>query len=67
MFFKTNNHISCNVCFCNHLRVSSGEKHLTIRDTHIVAAFEQECVSRPNDQQPIFAKLEYVGWIEEIL
>jgi hypothetical protein len=29
--------------------------------------FEQECVSGPNDQQPILAKLKYVGWIEEIL
>jgi hypothetical protein len=29
--------------------------------------FKQECVSRPNDQRPILAKLEYVEWIEEIL
>ncbi len=33
----------------------------------IAIAFKQECVSRPNDQRPILAKLEYVGWIEEIL
>ncbi len=33
----------------------------------IVATFKQECVSRRNDQRPILAKLDYVGWVEEIL
>jgi hypothetical protein len=32
-----------------------------------VATFEQECVLGSNDQRPILAKLEYVGWVEEIL
>jgi hypothetical protein len=53
--------------FGNHLCVSSGEKHLITRNSSIVAMFEQECVLRPNYQQPILVKLEYVGWIEEIL
>jgi hypothetical protein len=33
----------------------------------IAITFKQECVSRPNDQQPILAKLEYVSWIKKIL
>jgi hypothetical protein len=53
--------------FGNHLHVSNGEKHFTTRDSGIVVTFEQECVLGPNDQQFILAKLEYVGWIEEIL
>jgi hypothetical protein len=28
---------------------------------------ERECRLGPNDQKPILAKLEYVGWVEEIL
>jgi len=52
--------------FGNHLHVSSGEKHFTTRNNGIVIMFKQECVSGPNDQ-PILVKLEYVGWIEEIL
>jgi len=47
--------------FGNHLHVSRGEEHLTTRDNGIVIMFEQECVSRPNDQRPILAKLEYVN------
>jgi hypothetical protein len=43
------------------------KKHLTTSDSGIVATFEQKCVSGPNDQQPIVIKLEYVGWIEDIL
>jgi hypothetical protein len=42
------------------------QKHVG-RKICIFSTFEQECVSGPNDQQPILAKLEYVGWIEEIL
>ncbi len=53
--------------FGNHLRLSSGEKHFTTRDNGIVATFEQECVLWSNDQWPILAKLEYVGWFKEIL
>jgi hypothetical protein len=47
--------------FGNHLHVSRGEEHLTTRDNGIVIMFEQECVSRPNDQRLILAKLEYVN------
>jgi hypothetical protein len=53
--------------FGSHLCVSSGEEHLITRDSSIVATFEQECVLVPNYQRPILVKLEYVGWIEEIL
>jgi hypothetical protein len=59
--------LPCNVCFWKPLCVSNGEKHLTTSDSGIVATFEQECVSRPNDQWTILANLEYVGWIEELL
>ncbi len=53
--------------FGNHLCVSSGEEHLMTRDNAIAAMFQQECVSRPNDQRPILVKLEYVGWTKKIL
>jgi hypothetical protein len=53
--------------FGNHIHVSSVEEHLTTKYNGAVATFEQLCVFRPNDQQPILAKLEYVGWVEEIL
>jgi hypothetical protein len=53
--------------FGNHLYVSSGEEHSITRDSSIVATFEEECVLAPNYQQPILVKLEYVGWIKEIL
>jgi len=52
--------------FRNHLHVSSGEEHLTTSDNGIAISFEQEGVSGPNDQRPILAKLEYVGWVEKI-
>jgi hypothetical protein len=32
-----------------------------------VAIFEQKCISSPNDQRLVLAKLEYVGQVEEIL
>ncbi len=47
--------------FGNHLCVSSGDEHLTTRDSGIDVTFEQKCVLGPNDQWPILAKLEYVG------
>ncbi|CAM6062576.1 unnamed protein product [Sphagnum tenellum] len=53
--------------FGNHFHVSNVEEHLTTFDSGVVATFEHECRSRPNDQRPILAKLEYVGWVEEIL
>jgi hypothetical protein len=54
--------------FRNHNHVSSVEVHLTTQDNGtITSIFEQECVSGPNDQKPMVAKLEYVGWVEEIL
>ncbi len=51
----------------NHIHVISVEEHLTISDYGVMATFEQECVSSPNDQRSVLAKLEYVGWVEEIL
>jgi hypothetical protein len=53
--------------FGNHIHVASVEEHLTTSDNGLAAAFEQACVSRLNDQRPIIAKLEYVGWVKEIL
>ncbi len=52
--------------FGNHIRVSSVKEHLTTCDTGVVVTFEQICVSIPNDQKLVLAKLEYVGWVEEI-
>jgi hypothetical protein len=52
--------------FGNHLQVSIAKEQLITNDSGISAMFEQEWVSRQNDQQPISAKWEYVGWIEEI-
>lgn len=51
----------------NFICVANAKKHLTINDYGVVATFEQECVLGSNDQRPIIAKLEYVGWVEEIL
>ncbi len=53
--------------FGNHLCVSSDEEHFMPRDSSIVVMFEQEYVLGPNYQWSILVKLEYVGWIEEIL
>ncbi len=47
--------------------VENAKEHLTINDYGVMATFEQECVLGSNDQRPIRAKLEYVGWVEEIL
>ncbi len=51
----------------NLICVANAKEHLTINDYGVVATFEQECVLGSNDQRPILAKLEYVGWVEEIL
>jgi hypothetical protein len=51
----------------NHIHVASAKDHLTINDCGLVATFEQKCISGPNDQRLVLAKLEYVGWVEEIL
>ncbi len=53
--------------FSNHIQVSSVEKHLTTHDNGVTIIFEQECVLGPNDHRIVVAKLEYVGWVEEIL
>jgi hypothetical protein len=53
--------------FGNHIHVAGVEQHLTTCDNGVVATFEQSYVSRLNDQKPVFTKLEYVGWVEEIL
>ena len=51
----------------NHFRVQSAEHHLTTMDCGVAATFDQWCVSGPNDQNPVFAPVEYVGKVEEIL
>lgn len=43
------------------------KKHLTTNDNGIATTFEHECVLRSTNQQPIVAKLKYVGWPEKIL
>jgi hypothetical protein len=40
---------------------------LAIANLGVVATFEHECCSHSNDQNPIMALIENVGWIEEIL
>jgi hypothetical protein len=50
----------------NHICVLSAEKHLTTSDCGVATTFEQECILGWNDQRPILAKLEYVGWAEKI-
>jgi hypothetical protein len=44
----------------NHSRVANAKEHLTTSDYGVMAAFEQECISGPNDQRLVLAKLEYV-------
>jgi hypothetical protein len=51
----------------NHTHVLSVEEHTTTSDCGVVVTFEQECMLGWNDQTPIVAKLEYVGWVEKIL
>ncbi len=53
--------------FGNHFKVASVKKHLTTNDNGVAAVFEQEYILGPNNENPILAKLEYVGWVEEIL
>jgi hypothetical protein len=53
--------------FKNHIHVCSIEKYLTTNYSGVANIFEQECIFIPNDQRPIFVKLEYVGWVEKIL
>ncbi len=51
----------------NHICVASAKEHLTTCDSGIATTFEQTCVLGPNDRRPIITRLEYVGWVEEIL
>jgi hypothetical protein len=51
----------------NLICVADAKEQLTINDYGVVATFEQECVLGSNDQRPILAKLEYVGWVEKLL
>jgi hypothetical protein len=53
--------------FGNHICVVIVEEHLTTSDNGVVAMFEQVCVLGPNDQRPIVANLECVGWVKKIL
>jgi hypothetical protein len=48
--------------FRNHLRLLNAKEHLTTSDNGIVTKFEQECVSRTNDQQPIVANPLLQSW-----
>jgi hypothetical protein len=52
--------------FGNHIRVSSVGKHLTTCDSGMATNFEEEFVSRQIDKNLVFAKLEYMGWVEKI-
>ncbi len=49
-----------------HIKVSSVE-HLKTLDSGVLTTFEHACISRPNDQILVLAKLKYVGWVEQIL
>ncbi len=51
----------------NHIKVWSVEEHLKTVESCVVATFEHDCISRPNDQILVPAKLKYVRWVEEIL
>lgn len=53
--------------FGNHIHVVSAKEHLTTHDNGVIATFEQACVLGSNDQRLVIAKLEYIGWVEEIL
>jgi hypothetical protein len=53
--------------FGNHFKVVNIEEHLTTNHNGVVAIFEEECILGPNDENPFFAKLEHIGWVEEIL
>jgi hypothetical protein len=53
--------------FGNHFKVANIEEHLTTNDSGVATVFEHECILVPNDENPIFAKLEYIGQVEEIL
>ncbi len=52
--------------FGYHIHVSSVGKHLTTCGNGMATNFEEECVLRPNDKNLMLAKLEYMGWVEEI-
>ncbi len=46
--------------FGKHIKVSSVEEHFKTLDSGVVATFEHECISRPNEQILVLAKLKYV-------
>ncbi len=53
--------------FSNHIRVLGAREHLIMHDNGVTTIFEHECVSRLNYHRLVVAKLECVGWVEEIL
>ena len=53
--------------FGNHIRVCSCKKHLTTMDSGVAATLQQLCQSSMKDRNMKLLKLEYVGWVEEIL
>jgi hypothetical protein len=51
----------------NHICVSTSVEVYLISYCCVATTFEQECILVSNDQRPILAKLECVGWVGEIL
>lgn len=53
--------------FGNHLRVRSAETELRTCDSGVAATFLRPCRSGVRDRNPVLARIEYVGNVEEIL
>jgi len=51
----------------NLICVSTNVKVHLLSYCGVATTFEQECILVSNDQRPILAKLECVGWAREIL
>ncbi len=47
--------------------MASAKLHLSTSNSGVATTFEHGCHSHSNDQNPIMASLEYVGWIKEIM
>jgi hypothetical protein len=50
-----------------HYRVKSVEEGFITCDSSVAATYSRLCILRPHDCNPVIAKLEYIGHIEEIL
>ena len=53
--------------FGNHLRVRSVETQLSTCDSGVAVTFLRPCRSGMRDRNPVLARIEYVGNVEEIL